>query len=107
VYSGPQISGQVALLGVRPDGVAVELPPVRVRPGAYRFLPNGTGLVYVPTNSSLDFWLVDLEKKNTRQLTRLSDQGRLNTFDITRDGSEIVFDRSRENSDIVLIDLPK
>jgi len=31
----------------------------------------------------------------------------LNTFDITRDGSEIVFDRSRENSDIVLIDRPE
>ena len=107
VYSGPQTSGQVALLGVRPDGVAVKLPPVRVRGGAYRFLPNGTGLVYVPTNPSLDFWLVDLEKKITRQLTRLSNQGKLNTFDITRDGSEIVFDRSRENSDIVLIDRPE
>ena len=28
-------------------------------------------------------------------------------FDVTPDGKEIVFDRSRENSDIVLIDLPK
>lgn len=107
VYAGPPISGQVALFGVRPDGVAVELPPVRVRAGAYRFLPNGTGLVYLPANQSLDFWLLDLEKRTTRRLTRLSDEGRLNTFDITRDGSEIVFDRSRENSDIVLIDLPK
>jgi hypothetical protein len=29
------------------------------------------------------------------------------TFDITPDGKQIVFDRLRENSDIVLIDLPK
>ena len=28
-------------------------------------------------------------------------------FDITPDGKEIVFDRLRDNSDIVLIDLPK
>jgi hypothetical protein len=31
----------------------------------------------------------------------------LQTFDITPDGKQIVFDRSRENSDIAVIDLPK
>jgi hypothetical protein len=31
----------------------------------------------------------------------------LRTFDITPDGKRIVFDRSREDSDIVLIDLSK
>ena len=45
-------------------------------------------------------------RRHTRQLTRLSNQGNLQTFDITPDGKHIVFDRSRENSDIVLIDLP-
>jgi hypothetical protein len=30
----------------------------------------------------------------------------MRTFDITPDGRQIVFDRLRENSDIVLIDLP-
>jgi hypothetical protein len=29
----------------------------------------------------------------------------MRTFDITPDGKEIVFDRIRENSDIVLIDV--
>jgi hypothetical protein len=61
----------------------------------------------VPTLVSLDFWLLDLETKATRQLTRLSDQGGLRTFDVTPDGKAIVFDRVRENSDIVQIDLPK
>jgi hypothetical protein len=32
---------------------------------------------------------------------------RLRTFDITPDGKQIVFDRSRQNSDVVLIELPK
>ena len=32
--------------------------------------------------------------------------GAMQTFDITPDGKQIVFDRLRENSDIVLIDLP-
>ncbi len=68
--------------GVGPDGTSVELPALRVRQGGYRFFPSGT-------------------------LTRLSDQGLLATFDITPVGKHIVFDRSRQNSDIVLIDLPK
>ena len=107
VYAGPFVGGQAPLLGARPDGAPVELSHVRVRPGAYRFLPNGTGLVYLPRLESHDFWLLDIAKKASRQLTRFSDQGLLNTFDITPDGKQIVFDRSRENSDIVLIDLPK
>ena len=56
---------------------------------------------------SVDFWLLDFATNTPRQLTRLSNQGALGTFDITPDGKAIVFDRSRENSDIVLIELPK
>ncbi len=108
VYAGRSVVGQVSILGVRPDdGASVELPPVLVRPGGYRFLPNGTGLVYLPRIQGLDFWLLDFATKKSRQLTRLSNQGALRTFDITPDGKYIVFDRSRQNSDIVLIDLPK
>jgi Tol biopolymer transport system component len=93
---------------VRPDGTPVELPDVRAGLGGpRRFLPNGTGLVYLPRSQSGDFWLLDLATNKTHLLTHLSDKGTLRTFDITPDGKEIVFDRSRENSDIVLIDLSK
>jgi Tol biopolymer transport system component len=107
VYGSKFFSGQVELLGVQPDGTRVELPRVRTRPGGYRFLPDGTGLVYLPFIPSLDFWLFDFATKAHRQLSRLANQGAIGTFDITPDGKAIVFDRSRENSDIVLIDLPK
>jgi Tol biopolymer transport system component len=60
----------------------------------------------LPRAQSRDFWLLDLATKQSRQVTRLDNQGRLRTFDITPDGKFIVFDRSRENSDIVLINLP-
>ena len=43
----------------------------------------------------------------TRQLAHLTNSATMRTFDITPDGKQIVFDRLRENSDIVLIDLPK
>jgi hypothetical protein len=54
-----------------------------------------------------DFWLLDFATNRTRQRTRLSDHGAVSAFDITRDGKEIVFDRLRDNSDIVLIERPK
>jgi hypothetical protein len=92
---------------MQPDGTPVELPHVLVRPGGYRFLPDGSGLVYLPRIPSLDFWLFDFATKKSRQLTHLSNQGALRTFDITGDGKYIVFDRSRQNSNIVLIELPK
>jgi Tol biopolymer transport system component len=108
VYGGPLVAGQTALTWARPDGTSVGLPAVRVRAGGYRFLRDGKGLVFRPTDAAPDFWLLDLRTKTTRQLTHLSDRGgRIQTFDITADGKEIVFDRIRENSDIVLIDLPK
>jgi Tol biopolymer transport system component/tRNA A-37 threonylcarbamoyl transferase component Bud32 len=111
VYAVPPTSGpggRDALRGVRPDGTPVEMPEVRVRRGgAHRFLRSGAGLVYLPGIESKDFWLVDLATNTHRQLTNLSDRGYLNTFDITPDGKHLVFDRSRQNSDVVLIELPK
>jgi len=106
VYAGRFFTGQVELLGVRPDGTPAVLPPMRARPGGYRFLPNGAGLVILPFIPSLDFSLIDFAGKSSRQLTRLSNQGVIGTFDITSDGKAIVFDRTRENSDIVLIERP-
>jgi Tol biopolymer transport system component len=108
VYGGPVVGGRVPLLGVRPDGMAVEFPEVRTAlGGTHRFLRNGTGVVYSPRAQSRDFWLLDLATRKTRPLTHLSDRGALRAFDISPDGKEIVFDRLRDNSDIALIDLPK
>jgi Tol biopolymer transport system component len=108
VYGGPVVGGRVPLLGVRPDRTRVELADVWTGlGGAHRFLRDGRGLVYSPRSQSRDFWLLDLATNKTRPLTRLGDQGSLSAFDITPDGKEIVFDRWRDHSDIVLIDLPK
>ena len=51
--------------------------------------------------------MVDLATKKRQLLTDLRDLGYLNTFDITPDGKYLVFDRSRQNSDVVLIDLKR
>jgi serine/threonine protein kinase/Tol biopolymer transport system component len=111
VYAAPRgfgTAGSDWLFGVRPDGTEVRMPEVQVRlGGAHRFLRNGAGLVYLKGIESKDFWLLDLATNKIRLLTDLSDRGYLGTFDITPDGKYLVFDRTRQNSDIVLIDLPK
>jgi Tol biopolymer transport system component len=107
VFAGRSLVGQVDLRVVRAqDGTAVDLPNVRARPGGYRFLPDG-GLVFLPRIHALDFWQLDLATGKTRQLTRFGNQGTLRTFDITPDGTSLVFDRSKQNSDIVLINVRK
>jgi hypothetical protein len=54
-----------------------------------------------------DFWLLDLTTRKSHLLTRLRNTAAMRTLDVSPDGSQIVFDRLKENSDIVLIDLKK
>jgi Tol biopolymer transport system component/tRNA A-37 threonylcarbamoyl transferase component Bud32 len=110
VYGGANVFTSVPLAAVRPGGTAVKLPAITVRREGERarFLPDGSGLVYMQNDTpAQDFWLLDLAALQSRQLTKLSGLDAMRTFDITPDGTQIVFDRLRENSDIVLIDLPE
>nr|MDQ2901304.1 LpqB family beta-propeller domain-containing protein [Acidobacteriota bacterium] len=109
-YSGPNVFTLTPLLAIRPDGSPVKMPPIRTdRDGErLRFLPNGRALVYMQGDGKTpwqDFWLLDLASMKTRRLTRLNDRAAMRTFDITPDGKQIVFDRLRENSSVVLIEL--
>jgi Tol biopolymer transport system component len=109
VYTGPMVGPTGPLRMVRPDGTPTEAPAIQVRVGSerYRFVPGRQELVYVPTLSqpAEKFWLLDLVTKKSRQLANF-DSRLTRTFDITPDAKQIVFDRLRENSDIVLIDRP-
>jgi len=109
VYGGTQVFTLMPLLGVHPDGTPAKLPEIHVQRDGERarFLPDGSGLVYMlgPTTAGQDFWLLDLGTMRSRRLTRLNDPAAMQTFDITSDGSRIVFDRLREDADILLIDL--
>jgi serine/threonine protein kinase/Tol biopolymer transport system component len=112
VYSGANVGSLAPLLAIRPDGTPTTLPPIQVRRqgggSRARFSPDGTALIYMQgLNPAQDFWLLDLATKRMRQLTRLDVKGATASFDVTPDGRQIVFDRLRDNSDIVLIDLPK
>ena len=55
--------------------------------------------------SHKEFWVIDLKTGRERQLTNLGRKLTIGDFDVSADGREIIFDRSREESDIVLFDL--
>jgi Tol biopolymer transport system component len=111
VYCGTQIFTLAPLLAVHPDGTPANLPDIKVqREGnRARFLPDGTGLVYMLGNtlSEQDFWLLDLYTMRSRRLTQFTNPAAMRTFDITLDGRQIFFDRQRETSGIVLIDFAR
>ena len=93
--------------GVRPDGTPSNCrragPPGRLSLPARRQRARCTCRAF----RRCDFWLLDLATNDNPSAHPPRRSGRRRTFDITPDGKHIVFDRSRENSDIVLIDLPK
>ena len=89
------------------DGESVDTPLLQVRVGGerYRFRPGRPQLVYMLDSDSTKqtLWMYDVVTQKTLQLSDFDMPG-TRTFDITPDGTRIVFDRLRENSDIVLID---
>ena len=111
VYTGPVVGPVGSLVTVHADGTPGDALNIQVRVGTehYRFMPDRPQLVYIPTPdqvSSEYFWLLDLPSKKARRLSSVNSRSTL-TFDITPDGTQITFDRLKDNSDIVLIDLPK
>ena len=56
--------------------------------------------------SHKEFWLVDLETGRERQLTNLGREFAIGDFDVSLDGREIIFDRARDESDIVVFAMP-
>jgi len=110
VYSEYEKAASNRLRAITLDSKPIALPEVRVRyqGNRYRFLPNGKDLVIMLGETwRPDFWLVNLETGSLRRITNLGPAGlAIANFDVSPDGAKILFDGFRENSDIVLIDLP-
>jgi serine/threonine protein kinase/Tol biopolymer transport system component len=109
LYSGTPRARSVPLKAVTPDGQPYAVPALTVdRVGdSYRFLPGGRQLVVkLGGFRRQDFWLFDLATGQRRPLTALRPGESLQRFDVSPDGKRILFERVRENSDIVMIELP-
>jgi Tol biopolymer transport system component len=109
VYAGPQVGALMPIKAVGVDGQAHPLPAILVRTFGerHRFMPDGKSLIVaLGDHRENNFWSVDLATGARRQLTRLKQDSSMKSFDVSADGKQLLFDRARENSDIVLIDLP-
>jgi len=110
VYAEKGDGPRCLLKAITPERQPFPLPEITLVWGGnrYRFLPGGKALVLMLNKGrGNDFWLLDLATGRLRQLTDLRPgTGVKNSFDVSPDGKQILFDRSRTNSDVVLIDLP-
>ena len=111
VYAEPQQGGgSLPVKAVTPDKKPVPMPDIQVTylGSPYRFVPNHNTLIFLQATTDIrkrNFYAVDLDTGRQRQLTDLKPGYLMENFDT--DGKRIVFDRTRQNSDIVLIDVPK
>ena len=108
VYSGADVGTTFSVKAVSADGAPRQLPNLVLTRGARRlvFLGEDALLITKGDISHKDFWRVDLTAGRERQLTTLGRGAAIGDFDVSPDGHEIVFDRTREESDIVVFDLP-
>lgn len=110
VYAGRDVGTTFPLKAVTPEGRPHGIPNVLLTRGAERFcfLPRRMALVVLKGELwHKNLWLIDLQTGRERQLTNFGREFAIRDFDVSSDGGEIVFDRLKENSDIVLIDLPR
>jgi Tol biopolymer transport system component len=110
VYSGPDIGTTFSIQAVTNDAAPHPLPPLTLTRGARHlaFLRGRQALVLLKGEiQHKNLWLVDLETGAERQLTNFTPDFEIGDFDISPDGREIVVERVQEQSDVVLLDLPR
>jgi Tol biopolymer transport system component/DNA-binding winged helix-turn-helix (wHTH) protein len=110
IYSQSINGPGYAVRAVTPQGKAHAMPDLWVPRGGdrYRFIPDGSAIVLLlEENGRQNFWLFDVRTGARRQLTDLAQDAAIRSFDVSRDGKQIIFDRIRDNADVVLIDLKR
>ena len=109
LYAEPIQGPQYAIKAVTPEKQPHPMPELSLSRGnSYRFMPNGKQVVALfGRYPNQNFWTVDLETGQRRQLTNLKAGDSIGSFDVSPDGRQILFDRVRQNSDIVVIDLAR
>lgn len=109
VYTGADVGTELTIGAINADGTPHAMPDLALTRGSRRldFLLDDRTLVFLKgTLSHKDLWAVDLATGEQRPLSSLGPGPIVTDFDVAPDGSEIVFDRVGEASDLVLIERP-
>jgi Tol biopolymer transport system component/DNA-binding winged helix-turn-helix (wHTH) protein len=108
-YTGRDVGTVMPLKAINADGTPHALPELFLSRGSRRldFLgdDDGTLVILKGALSHKEFWAIDLASGVERELTELGPGALIGDFDVSHDGRALVFDRVRDESDIVRIDL--
>jgi serine/threonine protein kinase/Tol biopolymer transport system component len=113
LYSEQQRAGQFEVKAMTPDRRQVPIGAVQIvgfNIGTrYLFMPEGGALVVLEgvIGASQNFFKVDLTTGERRQLTDLDGTYVIRNFDVSPDGTRIVFDRWRQHTDIAMMTLSR
>ena len=106
VYSGADVGTTFPLRASAPDGRPYGIPTLILTRGAHPAFSRNSGSLVILRGeyTHKNFWLWDPKTGAERQLTDLPSNFVIGDFDVSPDGSEIIFDRDQESSSIVLIE---
>jgi Tol biopolymer transport system component len=107
VYSGAQVATTFPLRASAPDGRPYDMPGMILTIGSRRvaFSRSSGSLVMLRGGiDRKDFWRLDPQTRAERQLTDLPSSFVIGDFDVSPDGTEIIFERVQESSSIALIE---
>ena len=107
VYSGADVGTTFPARAAAADGRPHAMPTLMLTRGARRvaFLKDRQALVLLRGEiDHKDLWLVDLASGAERVLAKLPRDFVIRDFDVSADGTQVVFDRVQESSDLALIE---
>jgi Tol biopolymer transport system component len=107
IYSGADVGTTFPLRAVAADGRPYTIPAMILTRGARRvaFGPDSHSIVLLRGDvGHKNFWLVDLRTGAERQITDLAPDIAISDFDLARDGTAVLFDRTQDSSRIALIE---
>jgi Tol biopolymer transport system component len=110
LYSALLSAGGTEVKAITPGGAPVVIPDIRLDAisTTYRFMADGSLIALGgPGRGVQNFFQVDLQTGERRQLTNLKGGFAIQNFDVSLDGTHIVFDREGDNADIVLMTLAR
>ena len=108
VYSGPDIGTTFAVKAIAFAASAKPFSTLTLTRGARHlaFVPGRHALLVLRGEiQHKNLWLVDLDTRQERPLTKFGADFNVSDFDISRDGLELVLERTEEESNIALLDL--